>query len=67
MGVISKKAQESRLKWYGHALKREEGYVVKRLMVMDVPRNRRRGRPKKMWLDNIRNDLSERELSGEEA
>ena len=24
-----------------------------------------RGRPKRKWLDNIRNDLSERELSGE--
>ena len=24
---------------------------------------RRRGRPKRMWLDNIKNDLSERELS----
>ena len=28
---------------------------------------RRRGRPKQRWLDNIKNDLSERELSGEEA
>ena len=26
-----------------------------------------RGRPKRRWLDNIKNDLSERELSGEEA
>ena len=25
------------------------------------------GRPKRRWLDNINNDLSERELSGEEA
>ena len=28
---------------------------------------RRRGRPKWRWLDSIRNDLSGRELSGEEA
>ena len=34
---------------------------------MEVPGKRRRGRPKRRWLDNIRNDLSERELSGEEA
>ena len=25
------------------------------------------GRPKRKWLDNISNDLSERELSGEDA
>ena len=36
-------------------------------MGMDVPGKRRRGRPKQRWLDNIKNDLSERELSGEEA
>ena len=34
-------------------------------MAMEVPRKRRRGRPKRRWLDNIRNDLSESELSDE--
>ena len=67
VGEISKKVQESRLKWYGHVLSREEEYVGKRVMVMEVPGKRRRGRPKRRWLDNIKNDLSERELSGEEA
>ena len=59
--------QESRLKWYGHVLRREEAYVGKRVMAMEVPGKRRRGRPKRRWLDSIGNDLSERELSGEEA
>ena len=67
MGEISKKVQESRLKWYGHVLRREDEYVGKRVMVMEVPGERRRGRPTRKWLDNINNDLSERELSGEEA
>ena len=67
MGEISKKVQESRLKWYGHVLRREDEYVDKRMMAMEVPGKRRRGRPKQRWLDNIKNDLSERELSGEEA
>ena len=39
----------------------------KRVMVMEVPWKRRRGRPKRRWLDNIKNDLSERELLGEDA
>ena len=67
VGEISKKVQESRLKWYGHVLRREDEYVGKRVMVMEVPGNRRRGRPKRRWLDSIRNDWSERELSGENA
>ena len=58
--------QENRLKWYGHVLRREDEYVGKRVIAMEVPGKRRRGRPKRRWLDNI-NNLSERELSGEEA
>ena len=59
--------QESRLAWYWHVLRREEEYVGKRVMVVEVPGERRRGRPKWRWLDNNKNDLSERELSREEA
>ena len=36
-------------------------------MGMEVPGKRRRGRPKRRWLDSIRNDLSERELSRDDA
>ena len=36
-------------------------------MVIEVPWKRRRGSPKRKWLDNIRNHLSERELSGDET
>ncbi len=57
VGEISKKVQESRLKWYGHKWKREDEYVGKR--VMEVLGKRRRGRPKRRWL--------ERKLSGEYA
>ena len=54
---MSKKVQEIRLKWYGHVLRREEEYVGKRVMGMEVPGKRRRGRPEQRWLDNIENDL----------
>ena len=39
----------------------------KRVLMMEVPGKRTRGRPELMWLDNIRNDLSEREMSGEDT
>ena len=58
-------SKESRLKWYGYVLRREEEYVGKRVMVMEVPWKRRIGRPKRRWLDN--NNLSEREVAGELA
>ena len=36
VGEISKKVQESRLKWYGHVLRREDEYVGKRVMGIGV-------------------------------
>ena len=49
VGDIAKKEQEIRSKWYGHVLRREEEYVGKRVMVMEVSRGgaRRRGRPRR--------------------
>ena len=67
VGEISKKVQESRLKVYGHVLRREDEYVGKRVMAMEVPGNRRRRRPKRRWMSSIRKDLSERELFREDA
>ena len=67
VGEISKKVQESRLKWHGHVLRREDEYVGKRVMGMEVPGKRRRGISKRRWLDSIKKDWSEGELSEEEA
>ena len=64
MGEISKKVQESRVKLYGHVLRREDEYAGKRVMAMEVPGKSKRGRPKRRWLDCIRNDLSERTVRG---
>ncbi len=55
------------MKWYGQVLRREDEYVGKRVMGMEVPGEKKRRRPKQRWLDSIRNDLSERGLSEEDA
>ena len=41
--------------------------INKRVMVIEIPWKRRRGSPKRKWLGNIKNDLSERELAGDET
>ena len=56
VGEISKKEQDSRLKWYGHVLRREDVCVGKIVMTMEVPGKRSRERPKRRWLDSIRYD-----------
>ena len=50
VGEISKKVQESCLRWYGYVLRREDEYAGKRVMGMEVPGKRRRGRPKRRWI-----------------
>ena len=44
---ISDKIQESRLRWYGHVMRRDEQYIGRRVMEMDIQGRRGRGRPKR--------------------
>ena len=46
---------------------REEHYVGRRAMVMKVEGRRKRGRPKRRWLDRVRDAIKEKGLSGEEV
>ncbi len=63
---ISKKVQERRLQWYGHVMRREENYVGRRTMSMEVEGTRGRGRPRRRWMDSVREDLRAKQLVGDE-
>ena len=67
VGEITKKVQERRLKWYGHVMRREEHYVGRRAMVMKVQGRRKRGRPKRRWLDKVKDDIKEKGLSADDV
>ena len=67
VGEITKKVQGRRLKWYGHVKRREEYYVGSRAMEMKVQGRRNRGRPKRIWLDTIKNGIKEEGLSADEV
>ena len=59
---VSKKAQEARLRWYGHLMRREEQHVAREMMDLEVNGRRRRGRPKTRWRDCIGDDMREKGL-----
>ena len=46
-------------------MRKEEHYVGRR--AMDVQGRRKRGRPKRRWLDKVRDDIKEKGLSGKEV
>ena len=50
------KLWNARLRWYGHVRKRED-YVGKRMMEMVMPGRRKRGRPRRRWMDLVRQDM----------
>ena len=66
-GEIAKKVQQRRLKWYGHVMRREEHYLGRRAMEMKVQRRRKRGRPKRIWFDKVKDDIKEKGLSAAEV
>lgn len=47
VGQLKAKMREDRLRWYGHAMRRREEYVEKKVMKMGLPGNRRRRRSKR--------------------
>ncbi|PKU64467.1 ataxia telangiectasia mutated family protein [Dendrobium catenatum] len=56
---VEDKIRESRLRWFGHIKRRPFDDPVRRVEVLDLTYIKKgRGRPKKTWLENIRNDLS---------
>ena len=64
---VSKKAQERRLNYFGHVMRKEDVFVCKRVMNMEVGGRRRKGRPKFRWKDNIAKDLKEKVLSEQDT
>ena len=67
VGENTNKVQERRFKWYGHVMRREEHYVGRIAMVMKVQWRRKRGRPKRRWLDKVKDDIIDNGLSADDV
>ena len=55
----SNKITEKRLKWYGHVRRMKEEHIVRRMLDVDTPGERRRGRPNLRWKDACKRDMAE--------
>ncbi|XP_061715960.1 uncharacterized protein LOC133524124 [Cydia pomonella] len=61
---ITDKIKESRMRWYGHVMRRDEDHVVKK--ALSLPDSKRgRGRPLATWRSTISKDLKQAQLNEE--
>ena len=44
------KMREGRVRWYGHVMRRDQEYVGRKMISMELPGKRKRGRPKRRFL-----------------
>ena len=56
---LGMKMREGRLRWYGHVMRRDQEYVKRKMMEMELPGKRRRGKPKRRFLDVVKEDMKE--------
>ena len=56
---LGMKMREGRLRLYGHVMRRDQEYVGRKMMEMELPGKRKKGRPKRRFLDVVKEDMEE--------
>ena len=51
------KMREGRLSWYRHVMRRDQEYVGRKMMEMELPGKRKRGRPKRRFVDVVKENM----------
>ena len=64
---LQDKIETSKLKWYGHMMRMEEYRVPKRIFMEKIPGRRPRGRPRKRWIDTVKESIEKTEVKEKEV
>ena len=56
---LGMKMREGRLRWYGHVMRRDQEYVGRKMMKIELLGKMRRGRPKRRFVDVVKEDIGE--------
>ena len=67
VGRFGEKTREAKLRCYEHALGKDDGYIGRRMLRMELPGKRKRGWPKRRFIDVVKEDMAEVEVTEEDA
>ena len=67
VGRFGENTREGRLRWYGHLQRKNDGYIGRRILRMELPGKRKRGSPKRRFMDVLKDDMAEVEVTQEDT
>ena len=67
VGRFREKTREAILRWYGHVLRKDDGYIGRRMLRMELPGNMKRRSPKRRFMDVVKEDMAEVEVTEEDT
>ena len=67
VGKFGEKTQEARVSSLGHLRRKDDGYIGKRMLRMELPGKRKWGRPKRRFMDVVKEDMAEVEVTEEDT
>ena len=67
VGKFGEKTREARLIWYRHLRRKDDWYIGRRVLRMELPGKRKRGRPKRSFMDVVKQDIAEVEVTEEDT
>src|SRR5678815_4666944 len=62
--AVNERINESMLRWFGHVERMNDSQLVKRMYSGECVGNRPAGRPKKKWIESVKECLQERNEFG---
>ena len=67
VGRFGEKTRDARLRCCGHLRRKDDGYIGRRMLRMELPGKRKRGRPKRRFMDVVKEDMAEVEVTEEDT
>ncbi len=67
VGRFGEKTREARLRWYGHVRRKNDVYIGRRMLSMKLSGERKRGRPKRRYIEVVNENMAGVEVTEEDT